>query len=136
MRQLEAPPFLQIFEPERFDDARGRLIAPITDADLSAGGVLHVHAVIFTAGATRGNHQHPRRTEHIGAIAGTFAARFRDLASGETFDVEIEPDTPRLFVVRAGVAHAFRNLGSEIGVLLCWADRPYEPEDIEPVQLI
>jgi dTDP-4-dehydrorhamnose 3,5-epimerase-like enzyme len=136
LKRLDAPSFIDVFEPNVAGDPRGRLLTPIPDEDLAAGRVFHVHPVTCVPGAIRGNHAHLHRTETACLVSGLFLIRCKEVATDLLYEVETTLENPRLIVLRPGVAHAFQNIGRELGVLLCWADEAYDPADIQPVHLI
>jgi UDP-2-acetamido-2,6-beta-L-arabino-hexul-4-ose reductase len=136
LKKLDAPSFIDLFEPEFAEDDRGRLLTPVSDEDLAASRVFHVHSVTCRPGAIRGNHAHPHRTETACLVSGAFLIRCKEVATDQLYEVQTSLEAPRLIVLRPGVAHAFQNIGRELGVLLCWADEAYDPADIQPVRLI
>jgi uncharacterized cupin superfamily protein len=69
-------------------------------------------------------------------LGGHFVASFRRAGSSETFEMEIPEGHIIAFRVTPGTAHAFKNIGDTMGYLLCHADIPFDPSDLERTVLM
>ncbi|MSQ24022.1 MAG: cupin domain-containing protein [Chloroflexi bacterium] len=125
---LDSPSFVDLAKLPAIESPRGSLALPIDDVEIAL--VRNLHTVTVTPGAVRGNHRHPARTETVCVLAGEFVATFESADRSERFAINVEDGSRFRFVIRPGVAHAFRNVGPSLGMLLCFADRPFDPADI------
>lgn len=134
-QKLETPEWIEALQLEALADPRGMLIEPVDDSELRGGAILNLHVATASPGAVRGNHTHPRRTETICVLGGHFVATFRRAGSAEQFQMEIPEGRVVTFRIKPGTAHAFKNVGSTTGYLLCHADISFDPADIERTPL-
>jgi dTDP-4-dehydrorhamnose 3,5-epimerase-like enzyme len=117
-------------------DDRGRLSEPVDDSDIRAGNVLHVHIVECAPGTVRANHLHQKSREVLCLVAGDFLVKVRDPESGVEAQFEV-PDGQGVKVeVEAGIAHAFKNVGTSTGYILGYSDKSFDESDIERCQLL
>jgi dTDP-4-dehydrorhamnose 3,5-epimerase-like enzyme len=126
---------IEVQELPVHSDARGELIEAVVDDGLRAGGVFGLHLVVAVPGSIRGNHVHLWRTDIACVIQGEFVARFQSLETGRTEEYRVEAGSRTIFTIPANVAHAFANRGGTDGYLLCYSDAPYDPADVERVEL-
>lgn len=114
-------------------DPRGVVFEPLEPELLS--GWRNVHAVVTEPGAIRGNHRHVRGTE-ISAVLGPALVRYRD-ANG-VHDVEVPTNECWRFIFPAGVAHAFKNIGTRPFVLVSFNTVEHDPNhpDVAREELI
>lgn len=127
---LDTPSFLRAELLSVATDERGVLLEDVmTDDELARGIYRNLHVVSVSSGQVRGNHLHPSRTEYICAV-GDFIARFQLSATNDHFEIEFTREKAIRFTIPPLVAHAFRNVGDCDGLLLCWADRPYDRSDV------
>lgn len=117
-------------------DERGWVVEPIADPVLSESPVLNLHVVATRPGHVRGNHVHARRTEVVCVLGGRFRVVFVETASGRKAEREVAGGEHLGFVIPPGVAHAFEALGPEDGYLLSYADRVFDPSDVERLELV
>ncbi|HEX8203428.1 MAG TPA: hypothetical protein VF590_23330 [Isosphaeraceae bacterium] len=94
-------------------DARGLVLEPIGPDDLPRQR--NVHLTLTGPGCVRGNHYHERGAE-ITVVLGPALARYRD--AGAVRDFPIPEGRAYRFTIPPGVAHAFRNTGTEPMVLI------------------
>ena len=120
----------------QLEDARGRLVEPVDDAEIRAGRVLHVHVVECVPGAVRANHVHRRHREAFCLVAGDFQVKLRDTASGSEVEFTVDDGSSIRIEVAAGVAHAFKNVGSRPGFILAYGDQPFDDGDFERCELL
>ena len=93
-------------------DARGMVFEPLAADEID--GFRNVHVVISEPGAIRGNHRHVRGTE-VSTVVGPMLVRFRE--AGTIRDIDIPAGEVWRFRFPPGVAHAFRNTGSQPSIL-------------------
>lgn len=110
-------------------DARGLLFEPLDEAELAAAR--NVHVVVTKPGEVRGNHSHRTATETT-AVVGPCRVRWKDGAgvhdldvpAGETWRLRIPPN----------VAHAYRNTGDGLMVLVSFSSLPHDPQGGDTVR--
>ena len=114
-------------------DARGAVFEPLEPQLLA--GWRNVHTVITEPGAVRGNHRHLRGTE-ISSVSGTALVRYQE--GGAIRDALVPTGEVWRFEFPPGVAHAFKNIGERIFLIVSFNTEPHNPAatDIERVDLI
>lgn len=113
----------------RREDARGWLIKLLMREHITERrefGEIYITAA--TAGQVKGNHYHERAREWFCVIQGAATMATRVMATGESALTELHAQHPEMIEVAPGVAHAFRNSGSELMLLLAYADDPYNAQ--------
>lgn len=112
----------QIEKLATFRDHRGALFEPAGDREI--GDKRNVHVVLTEPGFVRGNHRHVVGTE-IAAVTGPALARLKE---GDAIrDVEIPAGETWKFTIPPGVAHAFKNTGSGLMVLVGLNTEAHDP---------
>lgn len=133
MAPMNAPQ-VEIRKLQVHADARGAVVEPLEPALLT--GWRNVHAVVTQPGAVRGNHRHLRGTE-ITAVFGPALVRYRaDAARIE--ESQVPAGEAWRFTFPAGMAHAFKNTGSQPSVLISFNTELHDPTrpDVEREELI
>jgi len=110
-------------------DARGVVFEPLA-ADRIASQ-RNAHVVISRPGIVRGNHYHPRGTETI-AVAGPALVRIKE--NDEIRDIEVPKKKVYRFTFPPNVAHAIKNTGDQLNILVAFNTREHQPEDPDTVQ--
>ncbi|MBL8413482.1 MAG: dTDP-4-dehydrorhamnose 3,5-epimerase family protein [Propionivibrio sp.] len=111
------------------EDTRGWLVKLLMREHIN--GPLDFGEIYITAahaGQVKGNHFHERASEWFSVIQGRALMSVRVMASGESALVELSADAPEIIKVAPGVAHAFKNNGSGMMLLLAYADDPYNAQ--------
>jgi dTDP-4-dehydrorhamnose 3,5-epimerase-like enzyme len=103
-------------------DARGSLFEPMNAAELAAQR--NVHVVLTEPGGVRGNHVHESAVE-MTTVAGPCLVRLRE--GGEIRDVEVPAGETWRFTIPPGVAHAYRNTGDSLMVLVSFSSVVHDP---------
>ncbi len=110
-------------------DARGILFEPLTDSELAAQK--NVHVVLTRPNEVRGNHVHRTATE-ITTVVGPCLVRLKE-ADGVR-DVEVPAGETWRFVIPPGVAHAYRNTGGELMVLVSFSTELHDPNGADTLR--
>lgn len=110
-------------------DARGILFEPLTDSELAAQK--NVHVVLTRPNEVRGNHVHRTATE-ITSVVGPCLVRLKE-ADGVR-DVEVPAGETWRFVIPPGVAHAYRNTGDELMVLVSFSTQLHDPDGADTLR--
>ncbi|HMK87949.1 MAG TPA: cupin domain-containing protein [Steroidobacteraceae bacterium] len=103
-------------------DARGAVFEPLDDTELAAQK--NVHVVLTQPNEVRGNHVHQTATE-IATVVGPCLVRLKE--AGAIRDVEVPAGETWRLTIPPGVAHAFRNTGDSVMVLVCFSTRLHDP---------
>jgi dTDP-4-dehydrorhamnose 3,5-epimerase-like enzyme len=111
-------------------DARGYVFEPL-GSDFSA--FRNVHVVYTVPGVVRGNHYHVVGTE-VCSVAGPTLVRYHE--ADETRDVQVPTGQVWRFTFPPGVAHAFRNNGTEPNVLAAFNTEVHDPARSDAVRVV
>ncbi|MGO8830751.1 MAG: cupin domain-containing protein [Steroidobacteraceae bacterium] len=110
-------------------DVRGSLFEPLTDSELTAQK--NVHVVLTRPNEVRGNHVHRTATE-ITSVVGPCLVRLKE-ADGVR-DVVVPAGETWRFVIPPGVAHAYRNTGDELMVLISFSTHLHDPDGADTLR--
>ena len=116
------PPEKVAYDLTVHSDPRGRFAEMLRTRD--AGQVS-----FFTAGpgVTRGGHYHHTKTEKFLIVQGEALFRFRNMASGDTFEMKTSAARPRVVDTVPGWAHDITNIGDDEMIVVLWANEMFEP---------
>jgi dTDP-4-dehydrorhamnose 3,5-epimerase-like enzyme len=103
-------------------DQRGEVFEPLDDAELAQQK--NVHVVLTHPNEVRGNHCHRAATETT-TVVGPCLVRLKE--ADAVRDVEVPAGATWRFTIPPGVAHAFRNTGDGIMVLVSFSTRVHDP---------
>ncbi len=103
-------------------DARGALFEPLSDTGLSAQK--NVHVVLTHPNGVRGNHRHRTATETT-SVVGPCLVRLKEPAGIR--DVNVPAGEIWRFTIPPGVAHAYRNTGDGVMVLVSFSTNLHDP---------
>jgi len=110
-----------VYDLKKYEDARGRFVEFLKSA---SGGQLS----FFTArpGVTRGGHYHHSKTEKFLVVSGRALFKFRNLVTGERYEINTSGESPQVVETVPGWAHDITNVGeSELTVML-WANEVFD----------
>jgi len=110
-------------------DVRGSLFEPLNDAELAAQK--NVHVVLTAPNEVRGNHRHASAVE-MTTVVGPCLVRFRE--AGVIRDVDVPAGETWRFTIPPGVAHAYRNTGSELMALISFSTQVHDPNASDTVR--
>ena len=103
-------------------DARGSLFEPLNEAELKSQR--NVHMVLTAPNEVRGNHRHASAVE-MTTVVGPCLVRLKE--EGVLRDVEVPAGETWRFTIPPGVAHAYRNTGTEPMVLISFSTQVHDP---------
>jgi len=114
-------------------DRRGVVFEPLSADALASQR--NVHVVLTEPGGIRGNHQHQSGTEIV-TVYGPALVRLRD--GKEIEERVVQEGCAVRFVIPAGVAHAFKNIGERPNLLICFNTEMHDRSnpDVVPDVLI
>ena len=127
------------FPRSRHADPRGWLVKTLTGSEpYLPEGVGEIYVVMAAPGQVRGNHYHPRTAEWFTVLMGAARLSLLDPVNGERREMRLDGERPTTVYVPPGIAHAFctPNGSDAPMLLLAYADRPYDPEDVIPVEVL
>src|SRR4051812_32420318 len=104
-------------------DTRGYVFEPMEGDKL--GQFRNVHVVYTVPGVVRGNHRHLVGTE-VSSVSGPMLVRYRH--DGVIHDVHVPIGEVWRFEFPPGVAHAFRNDGTEPSMLAAFNTEAHDPD--------
>jgi UDP-2-acetamido-2,6-beta-L-arabino-hexul-4-ose reductase len=110
-------------------DARGALFEPLDEAGLAAQR--NTHVVLTAPGGVRGNHRHIAGTE-VSVVVGPASVRLKE--NGVVRDVEVPDGETWRFTIPPGVAHAYRNTGAGVMVLVAFNTLAHDPDRPDTVR--
>ncbi|OJT23462.1 capsular biosynthesis protein [Pseudomonas sp. FSL W5-0203] len=84
----------------------------------------------FTAfpGVTRGGHYHHSKTEKFLVIKGNALFRFRDIISGEFYELRTNGEKPEIVETVPGWTHDITNVGENEMIVMLWANEIFDRE--------
>ena len=112
-------------------DQRGQVFEPL-DA-LGLADQRNVHVVVTAPGHTRGNHFHTLGTE-VTAIIGPAQVRYRE--DGVVHDLEVPAGEVWRMTFPPGVAHAFRNTGDAVQLIVSFNTEPHDPANPDTTRAV
>ncbi|MGE0115344.1 MAG: cupin domain-containing protein [Steroidobacteraceae bacterium] len=111
-------------------DARGYVFEPF-GAEL--GQFRNVHVVYTVPGVVRGNHYHVRGTE-VCSVTGPTLVRYR--IADEVGETLVPAGQVWRFTFPPGVAHAFRNEGSQPVLIAAFNTEEHDPDRPDAVRAV
>lgn len=122
--------YLSYFSPNDFSysvpgytDARGSFVEMLKTP--SAG-----QFSFFTAhpGVTRGGHYHHTKNEKFLVIKGTANYRFKQIITGEQYEITVDASEYKIIETVPGWAHDITNIGDEELIVMLWANEIFDRE--------
>jgi UDP-2-acetamido-2,6-beta-L-arabino-hexul-4-ose reductase len=112
-----------VYDLRQHEDSRGKFVEFLKPAD---GGQFS----FFTAhpGVTRGAHYHHSKTEKFLVMSGHALFKFRNLVTGERFEVRTSGDKPQVVETVPGWAHDITNVGDTEMTVMLWANEVFDRE--------
>ena len=122
--------YISYLQPEKFvydiplySDERGIFAEMLKTADSGQFSFFTVHS-----GVTRGSHYHHSKTEKFLVVSGVVRMRFRQLVTGETFEITVSNDKPQVVNSIPGWVHDITNVGVSEAVVLLWANEVFDKQ--------
>lgn len=129
LRALHAT-YLSYLEPSSFSygvavhsDSRGEFVEMLKTEESGQLSYFTAHP-----GITRGEHYHHTKTEKFLVIRGTARFGFRQVDSGETFEIETKGGEATIVETVPGWAHNVTNVGEDELVCMLWANEIFDRE--------
>lgn len=115
------PPEEFVYDLPRYSDARGVFVEMLKTPD---SGQFSFFTVL--PGITRGSHYHHSKTEKFLLIKGTARMRFRQMKTGQTFEVTVSGDKPQIVESIPGWVHDITNVGDSDAMVMLWANEVFD----------
>ena len=122
--------YISYLQPEQFvydipmySDERGIFAEMLKTADSGQFSFFTVHS-----GVTRGSHYHHSKTEKFLVVSGVVRMRFRQLVTGETFEITVSNDKPQVVISIPGWVHDITNVGASEAVVMLWANEVFDKQ--------
>ena len=122
--------YISYLQPEQFvydipmySDERGIFAEMLKTADSGQFSFFTVHS-----GVTRGSHYHHSKTEKFLVVSGVVRMRFRQLVTGETFEITVSNDKPQVVNSIPGWVHDITNVGASEAVVMLWANEVFDKQ--------
>ncbi|MBL8335425.1 MAG: capsular polysaccharide biosynthesis protein CapF [Rhodoferax sp.] len=111
-------------------DARGTFVEMLKTPDCGQFSYFTAHP-----GVTRGEHYHHTKTEKFLVIAGRAQFEFRQVLTGETHTIVTQGSEARVVETVPGYTHNIRNIGSDLLVVMLWANEIFDRQRPDTVAL-
>lgn len=120
--------YLSFLRPEQFSyevtqhgDHRGVFVEMLKTPDCGQFSFFTAHP-----GVTRGGHYHHSKTEKFLVIKGTARFKFRQIQSGETYELFTQGEKAVIVETVPGWTHDITNIGEEELVCMLWANEIFD----------
>ncbi|NUT76986.1 SDR family oxidoreductase [Pseudomonas sp. C1C7] len=117
------PPKDFTYEVPKYGDARGVFVEMLKTKDSGQFSYFTAHP-----GITRGGHYHHTKTEKFLVIKGDACFRFRNIVSGEFYELFTNGDTPEIVETVPGWTHDITNIGESEMIVMLWANEIFDRE--------
>lgn len=111
------------YELPRYGDERGVFVEMLKTQDSGQFSFFSAHP-----GITRGGHYHHSKTEKFLVIKGTARFRFRQIVTGERYEIFTTGDKPQVVDTVPGWTHDITNVGNDEMVVMLWANEIFDRE--------
>ncbi len=117
------PPERFTYEVPKFGDSRGVFVEMLKTKDSGQFSFFTAHP-----GITRGGHYHHSKTEKFLVIKGLACFRFRQIITGEFYELFTTGETPQIVETVPGWTHDITNIGDEEMIVMLWANEIFDRE--------
>jgi len=107
----------------KYGDARGVFVEMLKTKDSGQFSYFTAHP-----GITRGGHYHHSKTEKFLVIKGKACFRFRQIISGEFYELLTDGEQPEIVETVPGWTHDITNVGDEEMIVMLWANEIFDRE--------
>lgn len=117
------PPERFTYEVPKYGDSRGVFVEMLKTKDSGQFSFFTAHP-----GITRGGHYHHSKTEKFLVIKGKACFRFRQIMTGEFYELFTTGETPQIVETVPGWTHDITNNGDEEMIVMLWANEIFDRE--------
>lgn len=122
--------YISYYKPEQFsysltkhEDPRGVFVEMLKTKDSGQFSFFSAHP-----GVTRGGHYHHSKNEKFLVVRGDAKFRFRQIITGEYYELLTSGDVPQVVETVPGWSHDVTNVGDDEMFVMLWANEIFEPE--------
>jgi UDP-2-acetamido-2,6-beta-L-arabino-hexul-4-ose reductase len=115
------PPQSFSYSVPKYGDARGEFVEMLKTPDCGQFSYFTAHA-----GVTRGDHYHHTKTEKFLVIRGEALFGFRNIDTGEKYELVVRGGDARIVETIPGWAHNITNIGKDELVVMLWANEVFD----------
>lgn len=115
------PPSKFAYEVPKYGDERGIFVEMLKTQDSGQFSFFTAHP-----GVTRGGHYHHTKTEKFLVIKGEARFGFRNVLTGEKYEVFTGGDMPKIVETVPGWTHDITNIGHDEMVVMLWANEIFD----------
>jgi len=115
------PPERFTYDLPRYGDERGIFVEMLKTPDCGQFSFFTIHP-----GVTRGSHYHHTKTEKFLVLRGSARMRFRQVVTGETYEVTVSGNKPQVVDTIPGWVHDITNVGDSEAVVMLWANEVFD----------
>jgi dTDP-4-dehydrorhamnose 3,5-epimerase-like enzyme len=119
----------KIKDIEKKCDNRGWLAEIFKTETTGIPGFGLVFVTTANPGFVKGNHFHNAKREWMCVIQGRGELTLEDIQTGRRETIGINGDSLRVLEIEPGVAHAFKNVGDELLVVLEYVNKAFDPQN-------
>ena len=109
------------YDLEQYKDERGTFVEILKTPNCGQFSFFTVHP-----GVTRGAHYHHSKTEKFLVVSGTARMRLRHMLTGETCEITISADKPKVVDSIPGWVHDITNIGEKDAIIMIWANEIFD----------
>jgi UDP-2-acetamido-2,6-beta-L-arabino-hexul-4-ose reductase len=111
------------YKVPKYGDDRGVFVEMLKTPDSGQFSFFTAHP-----GITRGNHYHHTKTEKFLVIKGRARFEFRQIVTGETYEICTDGSVPEIVETVPGWTHNITNIGGEEMIVMLWANEIFDRE--------
>ena len=115
------PPERFAYDLPQYRDERGIFVEMLKTPDCGQFSFFTVHP-----GVTRGSHYHHTKTEKFLVLRGVARMRFRQMVTGETYEVTVSGDKLQVVDTIPGWVHDITNVGDSEVLVMIWANEIFD----------
>jgi UDP-2-acetamido-2,6-beta-L-arabino-hexul-4-ose reductase len=109
------------YKVPKYGDARGVFVEMLKTPDAGQFSFFTAHP-----GITRGDHYHHTKTEKFLVIKGKAHFGFRNVSTGESYDIITEGEEPEIVETVPGWTHNITNVGADEMIVMLWANEIFD----------
>ena len=102
-------------------DSRGIFVEMLKTPDCGQFSFFTAHP-----GVTRGGHYHHAKSEKFLVVQGQACFRFRNLDTGDTYEIKTAENNPQIVETIPGWTHDITNTGNNMMIVMLWASEVFD----------
>ena len=115
------PPDQFAYDLPQYGDERGIFVEMLKTPDCGQFSFFTVYPTV-----TRGSHYHHTKTEKFLVLSGVARMCFRQMVTGETYEVAVSGEKPQVVDSIPGWVHDITNVGDSEVVVMLWANEIFD----------